>query len=669
MNFSLNSIKLFICLSLLSFFGINKAIADDPKIKWGKPSMEEMNMTSYPQDETADAVVLYDETDARYQMTQGQFHITYNYRTRIKVLTEDGKEWANGSITFRHNGGVYNNNERITKLKATAYNLENGKIVKSQIKDDMVSNEDISKVYRVTKFTVPQVKVGSVIECEYELQSDFYLNVRDWIAQYSIPVAYSKYRITIPCFFRCSVNTLGLEKLEHKVENTSLIFSVGNGGSMKYECDDYCFVGRNLPALKDTKYLFDKDNYAQRVTVEIQGLAFPGQTYKNFAQTWPQIDNLLIKDSDFGGLLDKNPLKNEMKELGIYDIQNVNDKVKAIAILLRSKIKFNGNTGLYCENLSDALKEGSANNTTINFLFINMLRDAGISADPMVMCSRDNGFLPFANPSLMKLNNTVATYQIGDKRHYFDATTLEYGCTDILTPEMLVDRAHIVNKNHDGEWISLVNVSKSETRDVILGAISKDGVYSGDFISKKIGLSAYNFRKDFDEEEDSVTYVNKLAADNSFDIENYETSGRNDYSPNVTEKIKFTKQCDTTDDRIYFNPQLILAQAQSDFLEDTRKLPVEFPSCDAHTIKITVTLPDGYTIEELPQNIKMTSGQSGLSMEIQTMVNGNKLMYKFSSKIGKLLYAPNEYNIVKSFFEELAKHCNQQVVLKKTDMQ
>ena len=50
----------------------------------------------------------------------------------------------------------------------------------------MVTHEDVSKVNRLTKYTIPQVTVGTVIEVETEVASDFFYSIDDWVAQSDI---------------------------------------------------------------------------------------------------------------------------------------------------------------------------------------------------------------------------------------------------------------------------------------------------------------------------------------------------------------------------------------------------------------------------------------------------------------------------------------------------
>ncbi|MBL1488744.1 DUF3857 domain-containing protein, partial [Klebsiella pneumoniae] len=73
--------------------------------------------------------------------------------------------------------------EVVRGLKATAYNLENGKVVKTKMESSSVHEEELDTNDKLLKFSVTQVRVGTVIEYEYRLESDYYYQLRDWYAQ------------------------------------------------------------------------------------------------------------------------------------------------------------------------------------------------------------------------------------------------------------------------------------------------------------------------------------------------------------------------------------------------------------------------------------------------------------------------------------------------------
>ena len=91
--------------------------------------------------------------------------------------------------------------ETISGLKAVTYNLENGKIVETKAKSDGFFNEKFSDNLTLVKVALPNVKVGSVVEITYKINSDFLMNFWDWEFQETIPVVWSEYRASIPEFF------------------------------------------------------------------------------------------------------------------------------------------------------------------------------------------------------------------------------------------------------------------------------------------------------------------------------------------------------------------------------------------------------------------------------------------------------------------------------------
>ncbi|NOS56680.1 MAG: DUF3857 domain-containing protein [Cyclobacteriaceae bacterium] len=136
-----------------------------PPIKFGNIPMEDMKMTVYDKDSSASAVVLadYGESTISYNQTEG-FQLFFERIRRIKILTKDGLKWADFSIPLYHDG---TSDEKVTSLKAVTYNLENGKIVESKAKGEAIIKEKYDENLNYTKISLPNVKVGSVIEISY----------------------------------------------------------------------------------------------------------------------------------------------------------------------------------------------------------------------------------------------------------------------------------------------------------------------------------------------------------------------------------------------------------------------------------------------------------------------------------------------------------------------
>ncbi len=115
--------------------------------------------------------------------------------------------------------------ETISGLKAVTYNLENGKIVETKAKSDGFFNEKFSDNLTLVKVALPNVKVGSVVEITYKINSDFLMNFWDWEFQETIPVVWSEYRASIPEYFNYDKYMQGyipLDIADEKVVSNSI---------------------------------------------------------------------------------------------------------------------------------------------------------------------------------------------------------------------------------------------------------------------------------------------------------------------------------------------------------------------------------------------------------------------------------------------------------------
>ncbi len=191
----MRNLKLLCVLLLLT----THLFAIDINKKIGKISKDELLMEVYEKDSSAEAVILFDigNTSFDYNTEKG-FQMIYERQVRIKILNKDGFDYANFSISLYHSNG---NEEKLSSLKATTYNLEDGKIIKTKLKNSEVYNIEDTPNKTMKKFSLPAVREGSVIEVKYIIRSDFFYNLQKWKFQHSIPNMWSEYMVEVPEYF------------------------------------------------------------------------------------------------------------------------------------------------------------------------------------------------------------------------------------------------------------------------------------------------------------------------------------------------------------------------------------------------------------------------------------------------------------------------------------
>ena len=186
-------------------------ISQKNPIKYGEISSEDLKMTRYEKDTSAAAVILADigETTFQYDQSLG-FYLQFDRLKRIKILSKEGLEYANIRIPLYHDGDI---DEKLMGLKAMTINLENGKVQETKLKSDAVFHEKQDANIDLKKVTLPNAKVGSVIDISYSIRSEFIFNFQDWEFQNSIPTVWSEYRASIPEYFSYDMYMQGYVEL------------------------------------------------------------------------------------------------------------------------------------------------------------------------------------------------------------------------------------------------------------------------------------------------------------------------------------------------------------------------------------------------------------------------------------------------------------------------
>jgi len=192
---------IFLSAMFTTLIFVNHLIAaDSPNIKFGKVSKEELEMTRYKPDTSANAVILYDEGFSYIFWDDQRSHFALNFKrhVRIKILDPNGVEWGNfEELLFSYQ----DSKESIGGIKGFTFNLENGKVVKSKLDNDAIFQERENKYYEMARLSMPNVKAGSVIDLKYIISSDRIRDLREWQFQYSIPVKWSQYAVHYPEYY------------------------------------------------------------------------------------------------------------------------------------------------------------------------------------------------------------------------------------------------------------------------------------------------------------------------------------------------------------------------------------------------------------------------------------------------------------------------------------
>lgn len=636
--------------------------------KFGKISNQELELQQYPNDSSANAVVLFHDGYTSYQYLNNEFQVVTEVSKRIKIFNSEGTD--NATVQLRL---VCNRNgcEKTDKMEAWSYNLENGKVIKSKLDKKYIFEEKASENVKIVKFAIPNAKAGSVIEYRYSIISTFYYDMPNWTFQSEIPTQYARYEVLIPEYFQYNIESKGYETIatNETPDNQTFIINLRNGGgSEQVSCRarKIKYTMENVPAMRDDNHVWNVADFQSGLRFELLGTLFPGDFYRPFTQNWDNVEKTISENTSFDNYISKNnPFKKEITAL-IAGVDDEKTKIETIYKLVKEKIAWDESYGLF-SNPSSAIKTGKGDNAQINAILLSSLKDAGISAYPVLLSRRSRGRLPMTYPSIDQLNTFVVMALDKEGKQYFMDGSARYGGLNMLPSDLLVDRARIYSKEVAEKWIDLTSIGRNLTVNLITGGLEPDGSIRGTYTSIFNDQPALVLKTRLNNLIDSAEYVEELENELKISIDSIEYDAKNSLVSNQLKRtIQFTKPASDQGDYIYLNPLLFPHIEQNSFLQSDRKLPVEFNYPYSYRITCSISLPENYTVEELPKSGRILLNDKSGSMQYIIKLNDKKLEVSYRLDLNQILFPFSDYKSLQDFFAEVVAKNKVLVVLKKT---
>lgn len=677
--------KLFILCAFL-FHLLSSAYAQQnatppiaPNLKYGKPSKEELSLATYAPDTTATAIYLFHQGQSDFTYHDG-FQLVTEHWVRIKILKPQGVSYADVSVPYYSPTDKDEGKERASEIEGCSYNMENGKCVKTSMKRESVSIERIDNRYKMLKFSLPAVKEGTVIEYHYKLFSDYFSHIDNWMMQEELPVLYNQYKITIPNVFIYNIELRGKDYIETKQRQSAIqatqrqnpgIASVNRDFSITAQ--ETIFTSRNLPAIRqDESYCWCPEDYKVQISFDLQGTQFPGSEYKPYSQKWEDVDRQLLKPEheQFGALLSfTNPFREETKQAYRSEM-NFEEKIIAAFHVLKKKMTWNGRYHIYSKELNKTIKKGSGTNADLNFVFISILKDFGLNACPVVLSRRSSGILPQNFPSLQKLNTfAVAIYDVVKQEYVFLDSSMDVPAINVLPLDLCVNEARILSPQVEEakKWVNLMALSDNKGFMKIEARV-EGNLIKGHRTTVLHGQEAVEYQKKEHSKQDSIpsdATNTDIGSKDKLTVSNLKVKDNENNPALVEEELDFILQADHTDDHLYINPMLFPQIKTNPFIQAERVLPIELPYPYKFTMLCTLTLPEGYEVEELPQQQSIRAEGDGMQCRYMIQKKENTITLNYIFTLKSFIFLSEHYSQLQEMWSKVIEKNNALIVLKK----
>lgn len=546
------------------------------------------------------------------------------------------------------------------------------------MKRESISFERINNLYKMLKFSLPAVKEGTVIEYHYKLYSDYFSHIDNWMMQEELPMLYNQYKITIPHVFIYNIELRGKDYIQVKQRDSSIHATEREGGSAGVSKDfivsaqETTFTSRNLPAIRqDEPYCWCPEDYKVQVSFDLQGTQFTPNEYKPYSQKWEDVDNQLLKpeNTQFGKYLSfTNPFRPETKQAYNSEM-SFEEKIICAFQILKKKMAWNGRYQLYSKELEKVIPKGNGSNADLNFILISILKDFGLEAYPVVLSRRSSGMLPYNFPSLQKLNTfIVAVYDINKQKYVFLDGSMDVPALNILPLELSVNKARILSpkEKEEKKWVNVMALADNKSFMKIEARLEGNQV-KGHRSTILYGQEAVEYQANEKHKQDSIVSnpESNGSLKNKLTVTNLKVKKQENDRALIEEEFDFVLQTDRTDDHLYINPMLFPHLKSNPFIQTERVLPIEFPYPYKFTMLTTLTLPEGYEVEETPQPQVIRTQGDGLQCKYMIQRQGNTISLNYIFYLKEPIFLTEQYKQLQELWTKVIEKNNEILVLKK----
>jgi hypothetical protein len=616
-------------------------------------SPDELTMGAEPRAPGAPAVILFRQVN-RDDNASTPHEDDY---IRLKVLTEDGRKYANVEITFDKD------DEKIVNLHARTIQ-PNGAISEfsGQTFDRTVAKARDLRLFAKT-FTLPDVHVGSIVEYYYTIN----LNQRFLWSSRSV--------LNADLYTRRARFTLKPYKAHYGQMSLRRSWQGLRPGTEPLENPNHEFTMdvEDIPPLVYEDFMPPVVEVEGRVDFIYENRYFerdPDDYWRHVGKDWNEgLEDFLGKrkpmEEAVASIVSPSDTP-EVKLRKIYDrVQQFRNTGYELAKTTQEEKRA---TDKPADNVEQVWKHGYGHGVQLTWLFLALVRAAGFDAQGVWVASRRDYFFVPKTMQERKLQANVVRVKLNGKDLYFDpgAAFTPYGLltwTETSTAGLCLDK-------DGGTWIRTPLPPSSESRiehraNLTLG---DGGALQGKVTVTYTGLEAmYRRREELhaDEVERKRYLEESLRAEIPLSAE-VELTGKPDWdSPTKALVAEFTVNIPgwaLKAGRRTALPAAVFCENEHRVFEHADRVhPIYFQFPYAKNDDVSIELPEHWQAGTLPPPQRQTAPYLEYSLGVENRQNTLHLTRKFSVDI--FLLPRQSYPAVRDFFRAARSGDEQQILI------
>lgn len=643
--------RIAICLVVIMlaalWLGKGEVGADD----WQPIDAADLKMTNEPKAPGAPAIYLYRQVDRKE--SGRTTHTEYNY-VRIKILTEEGRKYANVEIPYSKAVTA------ISGVKARTIHAD-GQIINfdGKIFENTIVKSKTMK-YLAKTFTLPDVQVGSIIEYQYRYDFEDY-----WLF-------HSSWMISEGLFTKKAV--FSLRPYERYEVQWSWPAGLPAGTTQPVDGPDHVIrmTSVDVPAFQVEDHMPPEGELKFRVNFVYSPDGFESDAdkfwrkygKKQYDQSEKFMDRRKAMEQAVAQIV-APPDSEETKLKKIYarcqQVKN-RDFERKDELAKEEKSKTN-------ENVEDVWKSGEGYSRDVNLLFLALARAASVEGYYVRLSERSEYFFNQKRMNSSELDADAVLVKLAGKDLYLDPATkfAPFG----LLPWTETGVAGLRLDKQGGTWVQTTVPEASEGKTVREGdlKLSDDGALEGQVTVTHNGLRALQMRvsERFNDDtqrkenlEDDLKNIIPVTAEVTL-------TNRPDWNSSsetlVTEyHVKIPGWASSAGKRVLLPLGLFSGAQKHTFEHSQRTHAIYFPYLFETQDLAKIALPAGWKVDSLPKEVHIDAKAADYRIVAEEKENALLVTRTFKSEL--LLLQANFYPTLQRFYQQIRSGDEQQAVLR-----
>ncbi|KPK97342.1 MAG: hypothetical protein AMJ95_09525 [Omnitrophica WOR_2 bacterium SM23_72] len=599
---------------------------------------------TYPQ---AGAMVLF--SDEKVEVTADGKEVT-SLHYIIKILNERGK------ADFSETHIDYDSTFEKVELEYARTIKPDGKVLEvgsRHIRDvSKYLNFPLYSNVHVTIISFPEVTEGCAIEYKLKIYNNRLINKKDLVLAYTLqskePILEASFVMHIP-----KDNPLHIKILNDRYNDF--------GSQMAPEIkEEEGFLSYRWQ-FKDIPQIIPEADMPPACEINPVILMSTFDNWQEIYEWWWELAQDKIKAD--------RAIKREVKEL-IQDKPSDEEKIRAIYNFCAQKIRYvaveYGEAGYEPHASSDIFKNKYGDCKDQSILLVTMLREAGFSAWPVLIATKDYYNLNEDFPSVL-FNHCIAAVSLQDKVYFLDPTAQTCPFMDLPVDDQGRKILLFKEDSYEIKETVLFPATHNLVRQVISLKVDSD-----ETIAAKKEIFTFGF---YDQgqrywllytQPEIVQEVLKAkiqnisigAVLNQYTIENLDDLNK----PIVLKYDFWGPEFFTVAGNLRLLPQLGSVDT-SIVAKEKRRYPIDFGFLESSETVNVIEIPDNFAIKYIPEEV--TEDSPWLKIFVEYVRQDQRIEVRQRMEAKKDKVAQEEYLDFKRFVEDVAKKTKQRIVLEK----